>query len=110
MSFNQIPWGYIDTAFVSLILGMWIMSLLAGRVLKVNARSYKVSLRRARRINVATDTQVINGTQVITRITINGKNALLIYTASASPIEVQVRNGDGSESPYEKQTISGVHH
>lgn len=82
-SSGLVGWG--------VVLGVWMMH----RINKALVRRYNARLRRALRRNVVVDTLRINDNTNITRVTINGVDALRLLAESDSKLRVKVLRGNG---------------
>ncbi len=98
----------LDVAIIGAMLWGFFCGLYGGNyILKHISRSYKASLRRARRVYIDVDAQCINGKQLVCRVTINHRKALLLFVSSESPLDYQVKaEDDNVVVPVDEQTFT----
>lgn len=71
-------------------------------ILKATKRHVKADLRRAKRIYVDVDAQIINKTQLLCRVTMNNQKVLMFYVTSDSPLHYSVRDVN-NQIPVDEQ-------
>lgn len=82
-SSGLVGWG--------VVLGVWMMH----RINKALVRRYNARLRRALRRDILVDTVRIDSSRSVTRVTINGKDALRIAAEAQGTLKIEVLNGKG---------------
>lgn len=87
-------WGFMCGLYVSF------------SILKAMRKRHIAELRRAMRLKIDVDTQIINRKQLITRVTINGRKTLLIYVSSDSELQYQTYGPEGPSKGEEHRVCT----
>lgn len=87
-------WGFLCGLYVSYA------------IIKGVRKRHFAQLRRAMRRKIDVDTQIINRRQLITRVTLNGHKALLIYVSSDSELQYQTYGPEGPSKGEERRVCT----